>query len=104
MKLAEGYDDGSFRPGEAVSRQELAVMVNRAAELAGLAPAAAVAHPPYVDEAAVSPWAKAAVEALTGQGLLSGLPDGSFAPAAKATRAECLTLLDSLLARLDFSN
>lgn len=104
MKLAEGYEDGSFRPDEAVSRQELAVMVNRAAELAGLAPAAAVEFPPYMDEAAVSPWAKAAVDALTGQGLLSGLPDGSFAPAAKATRAECLTLLDSLLARLDFSN
>jgi hypothetical protein len=105
MKLVQGYGDGSFRPGEAVTRQELAVMVQRAAELAGTAPASAsgLQHPPYSDGAAIAGWAKTAVDALTSQGLLSGLPDGSFAPGGQATRAECLYLLDNLLTRLDFS-
>ncbi len=77
MKLVEGYGDGSFRPGEAVTRQELAVMVHRAAELAGMKPAvaASAAGPgqvPYGDDAAIAGWAKPAVEALTRQGLLGG--------------------------------
>jgi hypothetical protein len=109
MRLVEGDGDGSFRPGEAVTRQELAVMVHRAAELAGMHPAAsasaaAPAQASYSDDAAIAGWAKPAVEALTRQGLLGGTPEGSFAPAALATRAESLALLDRMLAQLDFSN
>ncbi len=109
MKLVEGYGDGSFRPGEAVTRQELAVMVHRAAELAGMNPAAsasaaAPAQASYSDDAAIAAWAKPAVEALTRQGLLGGTPEGSFAPAALATRAESLALLDRMLVQLDFSD
>lgn len=109
MKLVEGYGDGSFRPGETVTRQELVVMVYRAAELAGMNPAASASAPgpaqaPYDDDAAIAGWAKPAVEALTRQGLLGGTPEGRFAPAAQATRAESLVVLDRMLARLDFSN
>jgi parallel beta-helix repeat protein len=109
VRLVEGYVDGSFRPGEAVTRQELAVMVHRAAELAGMRPAASASdagpsQAPYGDDAAIAGWAKPAVEALTRQGLLGGTPEGRFAPTAQATRAESLALLDRMLAQLDFSN
>ncbi len=109
MKLVEGYGDGSFRPGEAVTRQELAVMVHRAAELAGMNPAASTpaAGPvqmSYSDDAAIAGWAKPAVEVLTRHGLLGGTPEGCFAPTAQATRAESLVLLDRMLAQLDFSD
>ena len=109
MKLVEGYGDGSFRPGETVTRQELAVMVHRAIVLAGMNRAASVsaAGPvlaPYGDDAAIAGWAKPAVEVLTRQGLLGGTPEGRFAPAAQATRAESLVLLDRMLAQLNFSN
>lgn len=109
MKLVEGYGDGSFRPGEAVTRQELAVMVHRAAELAGMNPSASASaadpvQAPYSDDAAIAGWAKPAVEALTRQGLLAGTPEGRFSPASQATRAESLVLLDRMLAQLNFSN
>lgn len=109
MKLVEGYGDGSFRPGDAVTRQELAVMVHRALELAGMNPAASAsaagpALAPYSDAAAIAGWAKPAVEVLTRQGLLGGTLEGRFDPATQATRAESLALLDRMLAQLDFSN
>lgn len=104
-RLVDGYGDGSFRPDQAVSRQELAVMTHRAAEFAGTG--AAQAQPssaPYGDEAEIAAWAKPAVDALTRQGLLNGMEDGSFAPGGEATRAESLMLLARLLERLEFSN
>ena len=81
-----GYDDGTFRPHEAITRQEMAVMMARACAWAGIDLEAG--ETVFEDESSVAAWASDAVGALAGAGVLTGKPDGSFCPTATATRAE----------------
>ncbi|MBE6997689.1 MAG: hypothetical protein E7427_05920 [Ruminococcaceae bacterium] len=93
--IALGYPDGTFRPERTVTRQELAVLLCRAAgaDLDG----AEGALPEYADAQDIAPWARPAVQWLTQRGVLTGRGGGVFAPAQAATRAE----MCAVLARLD---
>ncbi|WP_256720838.1 S-layer homology domain-containing protein [Paenibacillus lautus] len=42
----------------------------------------------FTDQGNISSWAREAVDALSGQGIILGDPDGSFQPQKAATRAE----------------
>jgi hypothetical protein len=90
--LVQGRPDHRFAPGDALSRQEMAVLVARAL---ALAPGASM--PPFADRGAVSGWAAPQVGALVAAGYLRGFPDGTFRPGAPATRAEAATLLSFVL-------
>ncbi|WP_151735028.1 LamG-like jellyroll fold domain-containing protein [Paenibacillus tengchongensis] len=86
-----GYDDGTFRPDQSVSRQEAAVMLFRQFGLETGASAAAPA-----DAAQLPAWSKDAVLTLLGEGYLSGYEDGSFKGARPVTRAEALRMIGRL--------
>lgn len=92
-----GFDDGTFRPNDPVSREQAAALIARALRLCGKAGTA--------DEAALRELAKAFADgntiadwALTDVGLAANLgivqgSDGRFAPQATATRAEAATMI-----------
>lgn len=92
--ILQGFDDRTIRPGQAVSRQEAAVMVARLANLSDNKGAAAQ----FTDYADVAEWAAGAVGAAAEQGLISGYPDGTYKPAQSITRAEAVVVLDRALA------
>ncbi|SDC07749.1 Ig-like domain (group 2) [Paenibacillus sp. UNCCL117] len=107
--LAEGMDDGRFRPDEPITREQLAVMLLRAAEAAGglpqRSPLSAQAHATvFTDGASVSTWAADGVEQAVRAGLLQGVANGSFAPAEQATRAQSAAALRRLLQAVQFIN
>lgn len=97
--IVSGVTDRLFAPEWEVSRQDLAVMLYRFLRVR-----AQIARPetevlPFRDETEIAPYAREAVVALHQADLLSGLPDGRFAPGETATREQVAHLL-ALIHRL----
>ncbi|MFM9330193.1 S-layer homology domain-containing protein [Paenibacillus mesotrionivorans] len=103
--LIDGYEDGTFRAGAAVTREELAVLLTRALKLAGRpAEGTGTAAAAFTDSTSVSAWAKDAVRTAQVAGLVNGLEDGSFRPQAQATRAEAAVMIKRYLLKAEFMN
>lgn len=87
--IVAGYEDGSFRPDAAITREQLVTMLYRYAE----SPAVSDTALAFPDAERVSGYAVDAVRFAVGAGLLAGRDDGRFDPQGTATRAEVATLL-----------
>lgn len=86
-----GYPDGTFRPNQPISREELAATAARIKQLKGEGTDA------FSDVA--DGWAKAAIDSAAAESILTGYPDGTFRPKANITRAEAVTIINRLLGR-----
>ncbi|HEX6989609.1 MAG TPA: S-layer homology domain-containing protein, partial [Bacillota bacterium] len=91
--LLGGYQDGTFRPQQPITRQEAAAILSRVP----LGPGATGEPPSFTDADQIGDWALAAVEAAAVRGLVLGYPDGSFGPLREITRAEAAAILVRLL-------
>ena len=97
-----GYEDGSFRPENAITREEMAKLIASAigteklAQLVGEATASK-----FADGDKISDWAGAAVNQLAALGVIKGYEDGSFKPAQVITRAEAAVIIDRVSALLN---
>lgn len=88
LGIVNGYADGSFGPDEWVTREQVAAIVVRAAELATSNQALS-----FTDRAQVSPWAASALSSAAAQGLVNGYTDGTLKPKGSTTRAEAATII-----------
>ncbi|WP_315793956.1 InlB B-repeat-containing protein [Paenibacillus sp. BIC5C1] len=88
----QGDSKGAFRPNEAVTRAEMAVIISRALQLK----VESSAHSTFADDEQIPLWAKAAVAGLQKSGLLNGKGLNTFAPKDNTTRAEAVNLLLSI--------
>lgn len=86
--VLSGYEDGSFRPDQSVTRAEMAVMIGRAMKLSEMSGAVA----PFTDVPG-GHWSASWLRTLLREGIVTGYRDGSFRPNATATRAEFITML-----------
>ncbi len=114
--LILGYEDGTFRPNQAVTREELAVMLARAIRYVERAvnfesmmgEADEMTFEMYVDGGDISDWARDDVADLIQAGILSGRMMDSgmeiLAPRADATRAEMASALTAWLRLVGFIN
>lgn len=84
---------GAFRPNEAITRAELAVM------LAQFSDAKPVKGVKFSDVSAEH-WAYEAIAIAAKMGWIEGYPDGTFRPDATITRAEMMTLVNRALERV----
>jgi len=96
--LVSGYEDGTFRPERLVTRQELALLLQRAMAFAGDEPNADAASTlsRYADRADIASWAVEAVAAATAAGITLAGDEGAFSPTKHATRAEAAAMLKQL--------
>lgn len=97
QKLAAGTGPDTFGPEEAVSRQDMAVMLARYATAYNLTGGTARRKEVFADTESVSDYAREAVETLRRMGVAGGNPDGTFAPQSGVTRAEAAAMLGTLL-------
>ena len=85
--IIKGYSDEKFGPNDQITREQAAVMVAVAADLAAGEQALA-----FTDSAKISAWARSAVAAAAEAEIINGYPDGSFQPQGQATRAEAAVI------------
>ncbi|WP_445671413.1 S8 family serine peptidase [Paenibacillus sp. FSL R7-0302] len=99
--LILGIGNGKFAPTQKVTRQELAVILDRAVKLTGTE-LKAVANPSfttYSDSAKVAPYAKDSLQALTKAGIFASETGIAFNPTAPATRETAAAALYELLSK-----
>ncbi len=85
----QGDTEGAFRPNDAVTRAEMAVLVARALQLKAITGTSST----FADDAQIPLWAKAAVAGMQKARMLNGKGLNTFAPSDKTTRAEAVKLL-----------
>ncbi len=93
--LVKGYENGNFNPNELVKREEMAVMLYRAVQY--LQYDSTKLPLEFSDNSKISSWAIEEIQYILSNGLLKGLPDGSFGPQLSTTRAEAVTVVRRLL-------
>ena len=93
--LIEGDELGNFNPTDLVTREEMAVILRRAVQ--HLQYDYIKATLTFTDNEKISSWAVEEIQYILSNGLLTGLPDGSFGPQRSSKRAEAVTVLRRLL-------
>jgi len=88
LGIVRGYDNHTFKPNQAVSRQELISMLVRALE-----PQAAANKLSFTDDRHIGSWAAEDITAAASAGWINGYEDGSFRPHGELTRAELTAIL-----------
>ena len=88
--IVGGYDDGTFRPGEPLTRAQAASMIARAFELPDGGPHG------FVDVGADHPHG-ANIARAAEAGAVGGYDDGTFRPSEHLNRAQAASILDRLL-------
>ena len=89
--LVSGVGNGNFVPNRPITREEMAVMLNRYIVSRGIVlPQGETSL--FADHNSISYWAIEGVTAIQAAGLITGHPDGRFAPQDTATRAEVATI------------
>jgi kumamolisin len=97
--VIDGYSDGSFRPGIAVSRQAFAAFLARSLNLTATAGTCTSARPSrFTDVPNTNPFC-VQINTLAGIGIIDGYADGGFHPAATITRQATAAFLDRTYAQ-----
>ena len=91
--VATGYGDGTFQPGDSITRQEFAQMLYNYAKHKGYDLTAAGDLSTFPDSNTVADWAEIAMEWANGNGLINGHDDGTIDAAGAGTRAQAASIL-----------
>ena len=86
--IVTGYGDGTFRPNNPITRQQLAAILWRYA-----GSPVAESSVDYADEADISAYADTAVDWARDTGIISGRDGNRFDPNGRATRAQAAVIL-----------
>lgn len=87
--LLEGYEDGTFRPTNAITRAEFCAML---ANVLDLPEGQNLSFSDVADDA----WYNKAVSAMAARGFVSGMGDGTFRPDDTITYEQMTTILSSV--------
>ena len=102
FNVITGYEDGTFKPENNITRAEMAVMMAKAEgyDLSGFVSSEETGFPD-MDEG-YSTWAATkAIKIMTDMGIMTGYPDGTFRPGQPITRAETVATVNRVLADME---
>ena len=91
--IVTGRDDGSFGIGDKISRQDMAVMLMRAAEVYEIDVQSINTAIDFSDKDNIADYAVEAVSAAQQAGIMTGTDDDRFDPILTATRAMAATVI-----------
>ena len=99
LQMIKGYDDGTFKPNEPVTREQMIVMMMNALQALGQVQGGNVqaSGKPFADENAISSWAKSSVNKAKEMKLISGTGQNLFKPKQSSNRADTAVLIWKML-------
>jgi len=100
--LINGYEDGTFRPNDKITREQAMLIISKAMKLTGLKgledeQSAEASLSRFTDGDTVSNWAVAGVADTIASGVTSGRTKEQLAPKANISRAEVAIIIQRLL-------
>ena len=84
--VIRGISDDEFGCGQSITRQDMAVILERIFKMAKCSADGVPAS--FIDSADISEYAREAADTLSRAGILNGMEDGAFYPHGTVTRAE----------------
>ena len=94
--LIKGYEDGTFKANNLVTRQELAVIIERFLKIHGIT-MEEVKELSYKDLDTLPSWSKDAIIAMAKIGLVEGQTEEMYNPASEFTREELAVMLEKII-------
>lgn len=94
--LIKGDPQGYFKPNDTITREDAAVIMQRAIDLLSINHAA-LQEPQFVDMNKVDSYAKDSVKLIYSMKIMAGKPGNIFDPLNYTTRAEASKLLDNFI-------
>ncbi len=95
-EIVNGVGDGSFRPDENISREQLATILYRCAVKFDVSLPEGESKT-FTDADQISEFAVEAVNAMSAAQIINGTPEGAFDPTGTATRAQAAKMIDKLV-------
>ena len=95
--VVNGYEDNTFKPNTAITREQLAAILMNYAAYKGYDVSARADLSHYSDADSISSWANDVLLWAVAEGLLTGVTDDTIAPQAHATRAQVAAILQRFL-------
>ena len=95
--VVNGYEDNTFRPNTAITREQLAAILMNYAACIGQDVSARASLDNYTDQP--STWAEEAMSWAVAEGLISGVTADTLQPQGAATRAQVAAILERFLAQ-----
>ncbi|OAS13351.1 X2-like carbohydrate binding domain-containing protein [Paenibacillus oryzisoli] len=97
--LISGFEDGTFRPQESITREQAMVVIAQAMKITKLKPVTAwtPSVSDFTDSAMLADWAASSVTDMLKAGLVTGRDGSNLAPKEAVSRAEISTLVQRLL-------
>ncbi|WEK53580.1 MAG: glycosyl hydrolase 53 family protein [Candidatus Cohnella colombiensis] len=93
LGIIVGKSNGSFGVNDMISRQDMAVMVYKTAQILKVRLSQNGTVTTFADQSAIAGYANEAVMAMQNAGLINGSGNGKFEPKAKASRAQAAVLI-----------
>ena len=101
--VVSGFGDGTFKPDQEITRQEMAAMMTRYALEMKKQPAPLILPEKFKDDKEIGSWAKDSIYTAVSARLIFGTPEGKFLPTQGATRAELASILYNLSENFNWS-
>ncbi|MCD9024643.1 S-layer homology domain-containing protein [Cohnella silvisoli] len=108
-ELIRGFTDGTFRPEDLITREQMANIMAAALKFVDNQPEKSeyidnLLERRFSDADKIHTWARDAAAISVKAGIISGRTETTFAPAATATRAEAVAMLGRMLRYIQFIN
>lgn len=102
-KLLKGFNDGTFRPNDMITREQMAGMIANAIQYVKQADRSEVPSiQSYADANRVSDWAQEAMSLSIKAHIMKGFDDHTLRPTVNSSRAESAVVMYRLLEYLEF--
>lgn len=89
--VLSGYEDGTFRPMDTITRGEISAVIERAQRYD------LISYNGIFTDVTENDWAKDYIETLADKNIVSGYEDGTFGPYSPLTRAEAVAIINRVL-------
>lgn len=91
--IVSGYTDGSFRPNDTITREQMAAILYQYARFQGKLDSGRADLSVFADFGAISSWAQEPMSWAVAKGLISGLSADTLGPGGSTTRAQAAVIL-----------